>query len=327
MNHRFAWPTRPRWATLLPGMALAAFLLTGAASAQTFPDVPIWSFSGAPQAGADSVAERARTITVRFVRDPAAEARLDFGGYRIYRVYNSLDSTNMTLIRRFSRQDTDTLFLWHFPFPISPATPVDQRIITFVDPDSSGSFQKRCRTYDQFGRCVSPGDSVLVLVAPPGPHNGFRAWYSVTYEEKNLNDNNYKDLYVRDPACTNPDTTLCANLNNKLHNLTGPVVATPGPAENLQTVAVVPNPFRAAEAWDVQGAHELHFINLPSTARIRVYTIAGDLVRDLQHNDPVHDYEIWDLKNSHGADVSSGIYVYRVESDAFQNQGRFIVIR
>jgi hypothetical protein len=50
-------------------------------------------------------------------------------------------------------------------------------------------------------------------------------------------------------------------------------------------------------------------------------------VRDLQHNDPVHDFEAWDLKNSHGEDVSSGIYVFRVETDAFQHQGRFIVIR
>jgi len=327
MIHRLAWPTRSGWAALLPGMALAALIGFTPARAQTFPDIPIWSFAGAPQAGADSVAERGRTITVKFVRDPAAEARSDFGGYRIYRVYNALDSTKMVLVRRFSRQDTDTLFLWHFPFPISPSTPVEQRTISFVDPDSSGSFQKKCRHYDQFGRCITPGDSVLVLVAPPGPHNGFLAWYSVTYEEKNLSDNNYKDLYVRDPSCTNPDTALCANLNNKLRNVTGPVSATPGPTENLQTVSVVPNPFRGAEAWDVQGGHEVHFINLPSVARIRVYTVAGDLIRDLQHNDPVHDYERWDLKNGKGEDVSSGIYVFRVETDAFQHQGRFIVIR
>jgi len=105
-------------------MALAALIGFTPARAQTFPDIPIWSFAGAPQAGADSVAERGRTITVKFVRDPAAEARSDFGGYRIYRVYNALDSTKMVLVRRFSRQDTDTLFLWHFPFPISPSTPV-----------------------------------------------------------------------------------------------------------------------------------------------------------------------------------------------------------
>lgn len=325
MNQNSPWPAPPGRATLWSLLLVTATLIPSAAFAQ-FPKVPIWGYPGAWQAGADSIAERGRTITVRWLRDPAAEARNDFGGYRIYRVFNNPDSTRMTLIRRYSKQAGDSLFLWHLP-PINSSTPESQRIATFIDPDSSGNFVKRCRIVDEFGRCVSRGDSIYVLLTPPGPHNGFRTWYSVTYEGRNLQDNNYEDLFVKDPTCTNPDTTQCPNLNHKLLNLAGPIEATPGPQENLQSVSVVPNPFRGSEAWDAAGGNEVHFINLPSEARIRIYTVAGDLVADLQHNDPVRDYARWDLKNGQGQDVISGIYIYRVESGVFTQQSRFIVIR
>lgn len=325
MTQTSPWPARRGRATLWSLLLATATLFPAAASAQ-FPKISVWAYPGAYQAGPDSIAERGRTVTVRWLRDPAAEARSDFGGYRIYRVFNAPDSTRMTLIRRFSKQPGDSLFMWHFP-PINGSTPESQRIATFIDPDSSGNFVKRCRILDEFGRCVSRNDSIYVLLSPPGPHNGFRTWYAITYEARNLLDNTYEDMFIKDPACTNPDTTLCTNLNNKLTNLVGPVEPTPGPTENLQTVSVVPNPFRASEAWDAAGGNEVHFINLPVEARIRIYTIAGDLVADIQHNDPVRDFERWDLKNGQGQDVVSGIYVYRVESGVFTHQSRFIVIR
>jgi hypothetical protein len=90
---------------------------------------------------------------------------------------------------------------------------------------------------------------------------------------------------------------------------------------------VVPNPYRASETWNPAGSHELHFINLPTRATIRIYTLAGDLVRELDHADTIRDYEAWDLTNDAGRDVASGIYVYRVEADGFSFQGRFVVIR
>jgi hypothetical protein len=96
---------------------------------------------------------------------------------------------------------------------------------------------------------------------------------------------------------------------------------------------VVPNPYRAREDWDAPGQHDVHFVNLPDRATIRVYTVAGDLVATIDHvgrppgSTTSTDFERWNLKNSDGKDVSSGIYMYRVVSDAFAFQGRFIVIR
>ena len=124
------------------------------------------------------------------------------------------------------------------------------------------------------------------------------------------------------------DTTTCPNLNNKCYNMVeAPVAATRGPTANLEKVGVVPNPYRAHESWDRAGGNELHFINLPAKAKIRVYTAAGDLVVELLHDDTVRDFAVWNLKNQSGQDVASGIYMFRVESDLFSFQDRFIVIR
>jgi hypothetical protein len=315
---------------------LLCALPTGVRAQSGFPTIPIWDYPGAYHAAgtspADTLTHRSRTITVRWLRDPAAEARSDFGGYRIYRITNSVlngvpDTSKAVLIRRFSTQNDDSLFLWHFP-RINSGTPLDQRVVSFVDPDSAGNFVKRCRTVDEFGRCTSRGDSIIVLVGPPGPHDGFRTWYTITYEKKNQLQNDFEDLFVKDPNCTNPDTSQCLNLNNKAHNMIlTPVEPTPGTASNVEDVWVVPNPYRASEAWDLNGASEVHFTNLPAQAHIQIYTVAGDLVRELDHNDPVRDFERWDLKNSNGQDVASGIYMFRVTSGSFHRQNRFIVIR
>ena len=317
---------RSRLSTFLLALALGASAGSTPVRAQGFPDVHLWSYPGAYQAGPDSIDQRPRTATLRWMRDPDAEARPDFGGYRIYRVFNFPDTSRLVLIRRFSINQPDSLFMWHFD-PINSSTPDADRIATFIDPDSSGTFFKRCRR-DTSGRCYSPGDSVIVLMPPPGPHDGFRTWYAITYEQRHTTSSDYLDLFVPDTiTCSNTDKATCPNLNHKARNLTGPIEPTSGPTANLLRVSVVPNPFRANEAWDQAGAREVHFINLPAQARIKIYTSAGDLVAELQHSDTVRDFARWDLKNDKGRDVSSGIYMYRVESASFSFQDRFVVIR
>ena len=354
-------PGKKKWRAIAAGIwLLAACFAPIAALASGFPHIPVWAQSGAFEDGshakpdtcvgrltppADSVRARSRTITIRFLRDRVAEARPDFGGYRVWRGVNSSDTTNMTLIRRFSK-NIDAALTWNFSsvdtttleFMCHGEVSHDS-VVTVVDPDSSGNFVKVCRSVDRFGRCLSRGDSVLALVAPPGPHDGFQTYYSVTYEALNVKDNVNIDLFVPGPYdttdnyahCGTPgDSTTCPriNLNNKYANMIAqPVVPTAGPTENLRAVGVVPNPFRAAEAWDQPGANELHFTGLPPQAVIKIYTVAGDLVATLNHDDNIHDYQPWDLKNQSGKDVSSGIYMYRIVSGTFTFQSRFVVVR
>ena len=355
------WRAVPLALVVLMGLAAA---VRPAAAQSDFPNIPAWSFVGAwkPGAGGDTIVARPRTLTLRWLRDPVAEARTDFGGYRIYRATSVGDTTTMVLLRRFSKQDADRqvlngpYLLWHFP-PIDAGNPdLSLRVATFIDPDSAGRFVKVCRLRspqnDPDGACISRGDSVLLLVPPPGPHDGFRTWYSVTYEARNIQSADFLDMSIPDTldnfarcrGTTDPDS--CPNLNHKAANISNdvwqprtasadpdshffarPVEATRGPTANLAQAGVVPNPYRASESWNPAGGHELHFINLPTRATIRIYTLSGDLIRELQHADTIRDYEAWDLKNDSGRDVVSGIYLYRVEADGFNFQSRFVVIR
>lgn len=328
--------------------------------AAVFPRIPLCAFAGAYQDSSlleprrcigafqgpqpDSIAERGRTITVRFRRDRRVEARADFGGYRIYRVTNftgPADTIRMQLIRRISRQTGDER-TWHFSvvdtasleFKCRNAVVTDS-VVTFVDPDSNGAYVRVCRRRqpqsDPNGLCLSPGDSTLVLRAPPGPHDGFRTWYAITYEAKNISaDGTYSEMFVPDLAnCANPSNPgSCPNLNSRLINIIPePVEPTAGPTANLERVTVVPNPFRGSAPWDSPAGNEVHFLNLPQNARIKIFTVAGDLVTEFEHSDRIHDFARWDLKNQQGLAVASGIYMYRVEAATFSFQDRFIVIR
>jgi len=327
-------------AAVFPRIPLCAFAGAYRDSSIVAPNRCVGSFTG-PMTPA--VEERARTISLRFRRDRRVEARPDFGGYRIYRVqnYSSVaDTSRMVLIRRYSRQPGDEI-MWNFSVVDTSLnfrcknTIVNDSIVTFIDSDSTGYYARVCRRRDPQndpdGRCLSPGDSVLILKAPPGPHDGFRTWYTITYEAKNsVPDGTYSDLFIPDTLhCATPQTPqLCPNLNNRLLNLMAePVEPTAGPTANLERVIVVPNPFRASAPWDSPVNHEVHFLNLPSDARIKIYTVNGDLVAELAHTDKIRDFERWDLKNASGQDVSSGIYLYRVEASTFTFQDRFIVIR
>ena len=359
---------RSRGYAWLAGMALA--LTIGAASPAAaqpgFPKIALWAMPGAWQDStllfprrclgqfkaplADSIREQPRTITLRWHRDRLAEVRPDFGGYRIYRVTTKVDpvsgkpdTSSMVLLRRYSINAGDEA-TWHFSFVDTTTLEfrcggarMGDSIVTFVDPDSTGAYYKICRRTqppnDPKGRCLTPGDSVYKLIAPPGPHDGFRTWYAITYEARNQIDNNFEDLFVPDLTgqigpCFGTPPDSCFNLNNKLANVVSVALEpTAGPTSDLERVSVVPNPYRATEAWDSATGHEIHFINLPPKARIRIFTVAGDLVTVIEHNEQLRDFERWNLKNGNGKDVASGIYVYRVESGSLSFQQRFVVIR
>lgn len=79
------------------------------------------------------------------------------------------------------------------------------------------------------------------------------------------------------------------------------------------------------------------FINLPSEATIRIYTLDGDLVRTIEHKWPrpegsafLSDYSSrvgWDLISRNTQAVTSGIYLYRVDSPVGSQVGKIVIIK
>jgi len=115
------------------------------------------------------------------------------------------------------------------------------------------------------------------------------------------------------------------------------VYALMGSAEgDASSVFVFPNPWRPHGRDAGNGAGQtgtdttgMTFNNLPSECSIKIYTLAGNLVRQLQHSDlagPVGQ-EKWDGNTTSGDHAASGVYLWRVESSADSKNGKLLVIR
>jgi hypothetical protein len=110
-------------------------------------------------------------------------------------------------------------------------------------------------------------------------------------------------------------------------------------------VAVVPNPYRGGADWDLIPSErdptgtKIAFRNLPATeSTIRIYTLAGDLVKDevVDGSDSNGTY-FWNMITRNGQNIVSGVYLYSVQFDAYNRdgvqydggtcRGRFVVIR
>jgi len=106
-------------------------------------------------------------------------------------------------------------------------------------------------------------------------------------------------------------------------------------------VYVVPNPATTAsmQPWtfapnnsDPTGL-KVEFQNLPADrGKIRIYTVSGDLVEEIPFDGRNGDGSAkWDLVSRNGQDVTSGIYIFSVETDTnatFKRKiGKFVVIR
>jgi hypothetical protein len=114
---------------------------------------------------------------------------------------------------------------------------------------------------------------------------------------------------------------------------------------------VYPNPYYANALWDGGGERErkLYFANLPARAEIRVYTMAGDLVKTLQHeaetangsdidwfsrySDGTQQFaggeHAWDLITDNDQATATGLYLFTVENlDSGEiKRGKFVIIK
>ena len=123
------------------------------------------------------------------------------------------------------------------------------------------------------------------------------------------------------------------------------------PQETAQTVAernlkayVYPNPYRGDADYAAKGfegrddlykipdrIRRLHFANLPARCTISIYTLDGDLVRQIDHDvdpsDPLASHEEWDLITRNTQLVVSGIYYWTVEDPNGETQiGKLVII-
>ncbi|HUV30952.1 MAG TPA: hypothetical protein VMY05_07695 [Acidobacteriota bacterium] len=105
---------------------------------------------------------------------------------------------------------------------------------------------------------------------------------------------------------------------------------------------VYPNPWRVDEDYHERGfenrdnrqipgrSHRIHFANLPNVCKISIYSLDGDLIREIDHDFPaggpeaMHDE--WDFITDYTMRVVSGLYYYVIESQGRTQIGTFAII-
>jgi len=122
------------------------------------------------------------------------------------------------------------------------------------------------------------------------------------------------------------------------------IFAGPSAAFNLENIYVVPNPYLGQSKFDGKRdkdetgdrSKRIWFVNLPEKCTIKIYTLAGDLVDEIEHSgtstvDVINPskathtgiaqsgIEPWDLLSKHDQIIASGVYLYSVEDHATGN--------
>lgn len=94
-------------------------------------------------------------------------------------------------------------------------------------------------------------------------------------------------------------------------------------SSDLSEILVFPNPFEMSRARD----GTLKFTRLPTQVQIKIYNLAGELVKTLEKNNTVNRIE-WNGQNEKGEKVASGLYFYIITStqDARVITGKFAII-
>jgi hypothetical protein len=83
----------------------------------------------------------------------------------------------------------------------------------------------------------------------------------------------------------------------------------------LEKVRAIPNPYFAKSTYELnQFDHIIKFSNLPRECTVRVFNLAGDLVRTLEKTDATTSILEWNLLNEKEIPVASGFYIYHVDA-------------
>jgi len=104
----------------------------------------------------------------------------------------------------------------------------------------------------------------------------------------------------------------------------------------LNKISVVPNPYVVAAKWERRtlyqsgrGDRKIDFINLPSECTIKIFTVAGALVKTLEKQASGTNGSVsWDLISDDGMEVAYGLYIYHVKApNVGEHIGKFAVIK
>ncbi|MBN1347774.1 hypothetical protein JXJ21_00030 [candidate division KSB1 bacterium] len=216
----------------------------------------------------------------------------------------------------------------------------------YFDPYRGDNSPQPFEGYRVYKSTVSAQGPWTLLAEYDLPDNNYGLNTGIEYYYTDIGLLNNVEYYYTVTAFSKPDTaTMFPSQESSANaNAKEAIPGTPSPP-SVGQVAVVPNPYRGDIAyhtynpqWEkpdgtrqrwMEQDRRIQFINLPGQCEIKIYTLAGDLVSTLFHDNLHKGYEDWNLTSSVGQAISSGIYLYTVEDSKTGDVqiGKFVVIK
>ena len=164
--------------------------------------------------------------------------------------------------------------------------------------------------------------------------NGWQYIYSVTAFDQGDEVNNLESLE-----------------SGPLANLAKVIPGTPASEDEDLEIGVYPNPYYGSAYWDgsSERLRKLYFYNLPSECEITIYTLSGDVVEKITHDQMSNGSDLrwfetfskdgkqqmsggehaWDLITDSDQAVATGLYLFTVKNNSTGNikRGKFLVIK
>jgi hypothetical protein len=107
--------------------------------------------------------------------------------------------------------------------------------------------------------------------------------------------------------------------------------------DEMNKIKVVPNPYVATNSMEPEVRNQflnqrrrIMFTNVPAQCAIKIYTVSGVLVDELQVENSAENGIIhWDLLSREGLEVAAGIYLYHIKSNVTGDEkiGKFAIIK
>ncbi len=99
------------------------------------------------------------------------------------------------------------------------------------------------------------------------------------------------------------------------------------PASSLGGIKAYPNPWQPGAGGRFDAAAGITFANVPTGSRIKIFTIMGELVRQLEVAAADANTKIWDGRNTEGHKAASGVYIVLVNSGSTDRTFKIAVER
>lgn len=220
-----------------------------------------------------------------------------------------------------------------------------QQVETYVDPNRGDTIKYPFEGYRIYKSTKSVNGPWTLLaeydkINDVGSNTGLK----YDYEDSGLLNN--IEYYYAVTSYSREDKVLnFPSQETSISNTAKVIIPGTAAPETVGQVSVVPNPYLGDIAYNnydppwekpkgsysrwLEQDRKIQFINLPVRCQIKIYTLAGDLVFVIDHDDANKGYADWNLTSNVGQAVSSGIYLFSVEdkTNSKIQVGKFVIIK